>query len=59
MRQGLRSNAEPRLLSVPFVKRHTFAVRAFRVTGPTEWNNLPDYLRVNTKYPRFRKLLKT
>ena len=58
-RQGLRSNDEPRLLCVPFVKRHTFAARAFSVVGPTEWNNLPDYLRVNMEYPRFKKLLKT
>ena len=55
----LRSKDEPRLLCVPFVKKHTFAVCAFSVAGLTEWNNLPDYLRVNIERPRFRKLLKT
>ena len=41
---GLRS-ARCHQLSVPRVRRGTFATRAFSVAGPTIWNSLPDHLR--------------
>ena len=47
------------LYEIPFIERKTFQARAFSVSGPTEWNNLPVYLRTITDHELFRKHLKT
>ena len=47
------------LYEIPFIERKTFQARAFSVSGLTEWNNLPVYLRTITDHEQFRKHLKT
>ena len=47
------------LYNIPLIGRRTFQARAFSVSGPTEWNNLPVYLRTITDHEQFRKQLKT
>ena len=46
------------LYEIPLIVRRTFQVRAFSVSGPTEWNNLPVYIRTITDHEQFRKQLK-
>ena len=46
------------LYEIPFIERRTFQARAFSVSGLTEWNNLPVYLRTITDHKQFRKHLK-
>ena len=47
------------LYVIPSIERKTFQARAFSVSGPTEWNNLPSHLRTITDHELFRKYLKT
>ena len=47
------------LYEIPFIEWKTFQARAFSVSGPTEWNNLPGHLRTITDHELFRKHLKT
>ena len=58
-RQGLRSNNMFRRLMVPKTKRTTFADRSFSVTGPRQWNNLPDYVKRSPNIEQFKTKLKT
>ena len=44
---------------IPLTDRRTFQARAFSVSGPTEWNDLPVCLRIINDYEQFRKHLKT
>ena len=38
------------LYEIPFIERKTFQARAFSVSGPTEWNNFPSFLRTITDH---------
>ena len=59
-RQGLRSNKTSQYkLIVPGTKRKTLASRSFSMVGPTNWNNLPLYLRCIDSTDQFKKELKT
>ena len=45
-REGLRSEiANTFNLTIPKVKRETFAGRAFSVKGPVLWNQLPNWIK--------------
>ena len=47
------------LYEIPLIGRRTFQAGAFSVSGLTEWNILPVYLRTITDHEQFRKELKT
>ena len=53
----LRSNGTD-LLVIPRTKHKTFADRAFSVSAPTLWNNLPQELRSIKELLEFKKALK-
>ena len=55
---GLRSQNTTGVLHVPFTRRKTFADRSFSVFGPKTWNSLPNTLRTNMDYGKFRSGLK-
>ncbi len=57
-RQFLRSAQTNRLL-VPSFRLSTVGSRAFRVTGPQIWNDLPDEVTSAQSLPVFRQRLKT
>ena len=58
--QTLRSSMNDKmLLSVPRLKRKTFAARSFSVAGPELWNALPESMRIDTNLLTFKKSLKT
>ena len=55
----LRSNTNcEMLLVVPRYKLKTFAARSFSVTGPEEWNKLPQDIRLNCNLNTFKRDLK-
>jgi len=59
-RPQLRSNSTASVkLTVPFVRRTTFAARAFSVMGPKWWNSLPDSIKNSPCAETFKKHLKT
>ena len=43
------------LYEIPLIGGRTFQARAFSVSGLTECNNLPVYLRTITDHEQFRK----
>lgn len=56
----LRSNEEPMLLQIPSVKTSkTLGDRAFQISAPTLWNNLPASIRVLDTAALFKQALKT
>ena len=57
-RSGLRSG-DTNLLSVPFVRRKTFADRSISIAGPKWWNSLPHNIREAPNENTFKKTLKT
>ena len=57
-RQGLRSE-EQVLLEVPCTKNKTFASHSFSVYAPTKWNKLPNTIRNEHNFDKFKKMLKT
>ena len=59
-RIGLRSERlNTYNLSIPKVKRETFAARAFSVKGPPLWNRLPNSIKTIEDFKSFKKQLKT
>ena len=58
-RQTRYATTHGSLYEIPFIERKTFQTRAFSVSGQTEWNNLPVYLRTITDHDQCRKHLKT
>ena len=57
---GLRSEVSNTLnLTIPRVKRETFAARAFSVKGPILWNQLPNCIQAIGEFKSFKKHLKT
>ena len=46
-------------LEVPHTKNKTFASQSFSVYAPTKWNKLPNTIRNEPNYDKFKKLLKT
>ena len=58
-RQTRHATTPGSLYEIPLIGRRTFQARAFSVSGLTEWNNLPVYLRTITNHEKFRKKLKT
>ena len=56
--RALRSSSK-NLLVVPRVNTKRYGERAFSVTGPKLWNDLPQYLRDLSKLEHFKKKLKT
>ena len=58
-RQTRHATTPGSLYEIPLIGRRTFQARAFSVSGLTEWNNLPIYLRTITDHEQFRKELKT
>ena len=57
-RQGLWSK-EWAQLEVPHTKNKTFGSRSFSVYAPTKWNKLPNTIRNEHNFNKFKKLLKT
>ena len=58
-RIGLRSEIAITLnLTIPEVKRKTFAVRAFSVKGPVLWNQLLNWIKAIGDFKSFTKHLK-
>ena len=58
-RVGLRSEIANTLnLTIPKVKRETFAVRAFSVKGPVLWNQLPNWIKAIGDFKSFKIHLK-
>ena len=58
-RQSLRSDTTSDLV-IPRVRRATYGCRAFSVSGPVCWNDLPDYLKSpDLSFDRFKRQLKT
>ena len=56
----LLQSSQSNQLSVPPVKFLSYGSRSFAVTGPTVWNNLPEYLRdPELSVDNFRRQLKT
>ena len=55
---GLRSQNTTGVLHVLFTRRKTFADRSCSVFGPKTWNSLPNTLRTNMDYGKFRSGLK-
>ena len=45
-------------LTIPKVKRETFAARAFSVKGPLLWNRLPNSIKAIEDFKSFKKQLK-
>ena len=59
-RVGLRSEVSNTFsLTIPKVKRETFAVGAFSVKGPILWNQLPNCIQAIGDFKSFKKHLKT
>ena len=59
-RIGLRSERSNTYnLTIPKVKRETFAARAFSVKGPLLWNWLPNNIKTIEDFKSFKKQLKT
>ena len=58
-RQARCATTPGSLYEIPLIGRRTLHTRAFSVSGLTEWNNLPVYLRTITDHKQFRKELKT
>ena len=59
-RIGLRSERSNTCnLTIPKVKRETFAARAFSVKGPILWNWLPNSIKTIEDFKSFKKQLKT
>ena len=59
-RIGLRSEGSNTCnLTIPKVKRETFAARAFSVKGPILWNRLPNSIKTIEDFKSFKKQLKT
>ena len=58
-RQTRHATTPGSLYEIPLIGRRPFQARAFSVSGLTEWNNLPVYLRTITDHEQFRKQLKT
>ena len=58
-RRDLRSASNNSLLLIPRTKCKTFAARAFSVSAPTLWNNLPRILRESPTLLSFKHDLKT
>ena len=59
-RIGLRSEQSNIYnLTIPKVKRETFAVKAFSVKGPFLWNQLPSSIKAIGDFKSFKKQLKT
>ena len=57
---GLRSEVSNTFnLTIPKVKRETFAVRAFSVKGPILWNQLLNCIQTIGDFKSFKKHLKT
>ena len=55
-RIGLRSERSNTCnLTIPKVKRETFAVRAFSVKGPILWNQLPNSIKSIEDFKSFKK----
>ena len=57
-RQGLQSEEQTQL-EVPHTKNKTFASWSFSVYAPTKWNKLPNTIRDEHNFNKFKKLLKT
>ena len=58
-RVGLRSEVSNTFnLTIPKVKRETFAARAFSVKGPTLWNQLLNCIQAIGDFKSFKKHLK-
>ena len=59
-RVGLRSEVSNTFnLTIPKVKRETFAARTFSVKGPILWNQIPNCLQAIGNFKSFKKHLKT
>ena len=54
----LRSSSKLNLI-IPKSRTKMYGDRSFSVAAPRLWNNLPEKLRAQEKYPAFRKELKT
>jgi hypothetical protein len=57
--RSTRSSKKGVTLEVPFVKKSTFAARAFSVHGPQLWNSLHTDLQQTTSFNVFKRCLKT
>jgi len=57
-RRALRSSVTNRL-TVPAVKLSTISSRAFSVSGPQTWNQLPEEITSATSLSTFQRHLKT
>ena len=55
----LRSAADPLTLRIPRSKLSTFGPRAFSVSGPLSWNQLPLSVRQLPTFSSFKTALKT
>ena len=57
--RNTRASTRGTMLEVPFVRKSTFAARAFSVYGPELWNTLPTKLHKLTTIDSFKRGLKT
>ena len=57
--RNTRASSNGITLEVPFVRKSTFAARAFSVYGPTLWNTLPPKIQEMNNYDSFKRCLKT
>ena len=55
----LRSASDPLTLKTPRTKLNSFGPRAFSVSGPLSWNNLPLSVRQQPTFSSFKTSLKT
>ena len=58
--RNLRSNRDT--IAVFMEKRSRckmYGDRAFEIYGPKHWNKIPVYIKKETKFPNFKKILKT
>ena len=56
---SLRSENKKALLAVSNVRNQTFASRSFSVYGPKLWNSLPNTIRKEVRFEKFKSKLKT
>ena len=56
---SLRLENKKALLAVPNIRKQIFVSRSFSVYGPKLWNSLPDTIREELIFEKFKKKLKT
>ena len=58
-KRSLRTKNKANLLIVPKYNTNTYGQRTFSIAAPTEWNKLPELLRLISDFYTFKRKLKT